>query len=108
MTNLNVFPVEETGAHIDEESEIPLSDVNSQTLWSMTDVTVTVGQKQEDLSTINEEDFHENYETEIPGTTKKKKSHKTRKASSMLILKWFASFVSFSLAIVFVHQSYSK
>ncbi|XP_043268969.1 zinc finger protein 19-like isoform X2 [Venturia canescens] len=71
--------VEETGAHIDEESEIPLSDVNSQTLWSMTDVTVTVGQKQEELSTINEEDFQEKYETEIPGTAKKKKSHKTRK-----------------------------
>lgn len=81
-----MVPVEETGAHIDEESETPLSDVNNgPTLWSIAEVTETLGHKDSEISTINEQDLQEKYETEIPETTKKKKSQKARKVQSTYI-----------------------
>lgn len=81
--------MEETGAHIDEDTETtPLSDINSTaTLWTIADVTQSVTHPEhnnESTTTINEHDLNNQakYETGIIENTKKKKSQKPRKTPS--------------------------
>ncbi|KAK2581969.1 hypothetical protein KPH14_002409 [Odynerus spinipes] len=77
--------VEETGAHIDDESESPLSTTNNESmLWAITDVTDHLHQGNVRTSTTNEQNLHEKEKTDIPQTTKKKKTLKTRKTNDEL------------------------
>ncbi|KAK0159659.1 hypothetical protein PV327_010752 [Microctonus hyperodae] len=78
--------VEETGAHIDEDTETtPLSDINSTaTLWTIANVTQSVTHSEhnnESTTTINEHNLNnqDKYETGIIENTKKKKCQKPRK-----------------------------
>lgn len=79
--------MEETGAHIDEESQSSLSGVNNDSLWSITGVSDHNRDKTattDTISTIEEEDLSESEKTDIPETTKKKKASLIRKSSSYL------------------------
>ncbi|XP_012268247.2 transcription factor E4F1-like [Athalia rosae] len=78
--------VEETGAHIDEEAEGSINDVNGgSTLWSISDVPDHGAQEQVETTTINENDLLEKEENEVPGNTKKKKSQKNRRSIDELV-----------------------
>lgn len=75
--------VEETGAHIDEEHDGSLNDVDGgSTLWAISDVPDHGAQEQVETTTINENDLLEKEELEVPETTKKKKSQKNRRPST--------------------------
>lgn len=71
--------MEETGAHIDDETESPLN--NDSPLWTITDVTSHVHRDHVKPSTVNDQGIHDKDKTDIPQTTKKKKILKTRKTS---------------------------
>lgn len=79
--------VEETGAHIDEDTtESPLSTVNNESpLWTITDVTEHVHRDHVKPTTVNEQTLHSKEKTDIPQTMKKKKILKTRKSSDELM-----------------------
>ncbi|XP_046623863.1 zinc finger and SCAN domain-containing protein 2-like isoform X1 [Neodiprion virginianus] len=75
--------VEETGAHIDEEADGSLNDVNGgPTLWAISDVPDHGAQEQVETTTINENDLLDREEIEVP-QTKKKKSQKHRRSSTV-------------------------
>lgn len=76
--------MEETGAHIDDETESPLSTVNNESpLWTITDVTTEqVHRDHVKPPPVNEQSVHDKEKTDIPQTTKKKKILKTRKSST--------------------------
>ncbi|XP_076652527.1 uncharacterized protein LOC143358895 isoform X1 [Halictus rubicundus] len=77
--------VEETGAHIDDDTESPLSTVNNESpLWTITDVTEQVHRDHVKPSTVNEQNLHEKEKTDIPQTSKKKKILKARKSNDEL------------------------
>ena len=77
--------VEETGAHIDDESESPLSAVNNDSpLWTITDVTQHVRRDHVKAATVSEQGLNEKGKTDIPQTTKKKKILKARKSNDEL------------------------
>lgn len=80
--------VEETGAHIDDESESPLSAVNNDSpLWTITDVTQHVRRDHVKPATVSEQGLHEKGKTDIPQTTKKKKILKARKSSVYICMR---------------------
>lgn len=74
--------MEETGAHIDDDTESPLPTTNSEsTMWTITEVTEQVQRDQIRPPVINDKSLEsEKEKTDIPQTTKKKKSPKTRKS----------------------------
>ncbi|XP_026668201.1 zinc finger protein 260-like isoform X2 [Ceratina calcarata] len=75
--------VEETGAHIDDETESSLSVVNNDnSLWAIADVTGNVHRDQIKPSTIDQAILDKG-KTDIPQTTKKKKA-KARKSNDEL------------------------
>ncbi|XP_066595796.1 zinc finger protein 271-like [Prorops nasuta] len=78
--------VEETGAHIDDESESALSTVNNETtLWTITtDVVDQVSREHIQTPTIAEPEIQEKEKKDIPPTTKKKKTAKSRKTNDEL------------------------
>ncbi|XP_047367663.1 zinc finger protein 45-like isoform X2 [Vespa velutina] len=77
--------VEETAAHINDETESPLSTTNNESmLWAITDVTDHVHRDHVRTSTTAEQNLHEKEKTDIPQTAKKKKSLKTRKSNDEL------------------------
>ncbi|KAK9297603.1 hypothetical protein QLX08_008750 [Tetragonisca angustula] len=77
--------VEETGAHIDDETESPLSTVNNESpLWTITDVTEHVHRDHVKPSAINDHGMHDKDKSDIPQTVKKKKILKARKSSDEL------------------------
>lgn len=83
-----IFAVEETGAHIDDETESPLSSVNNESpLWTITDVTDHVHRDHVKPSTVNEQSIHDKDKTDIPQTTKKKKILKARKSSKYIYIQ---------------------
>lgn len=68
-----IFAVEETGAHIDDETESPLSTVNNESpLWTIADVTEHVHRDHVKPSAINEHGMHDKDKSDIPETAKKK------------------------------------
>ena len=74
--------MEETGAHIDDETESPLSTVNNESpLWTITDVTEHVHRDHVKPSAINDHGMHDKDKSDIPQTVKKKKILKARKSS---------------------------
>ncbi|XP_074108950.1 uncharacterized protein LOC141533791 isoform X1 [Cotesia typhae] len=78
------FLVEETGARIDDDSEIsPLGEVNhSSALWSIsTNNTDPIAHDLNDSSIVNEQDSSDKFDTET-GSPKKKKTSKTRKTQN--------------------------
>lgn len=76
--------MEETGAHIDDETESPLSTVNNESpLWTITDVTEHVHRDHVKPATVNEQTLHNKEKTDIPQTIKKKKILKARKSSTL-------------------------
>ncbi|XP_015595932.1 zinc finger protein 37 [Cephus cinctus] len=78
--------VEEIGAHIDEDIETPLVDVNNgPPLWAIADVSKHTEQEEIQATTINEDDLQEKEETDIPETAKKKKLQKSRKNNDELV-----------------------
>ncbi|XP_029044223.1 zinc finger protein 879-like [Osmia bicornis bicornis] len=78
--------VEETGAHIDDETESPLSTVNNESpLWTITDVTAHVHRDHVKPATVNEQTLHNKEKTDIPQTMKKKKILKARKSNDELM-----------------------
>ncbi|KAG7188391.1 hypothetical protein KM043_008042 [Ampulex compressa] len=77
--------VEETGAHIDDDTESPLPNVNNEsTLWTITDVTEHVHREHTKAPTVSMPSIQEKPEGHIPQTTKKKKLSKTRKSNNEL------------------------
>lgn len=82
LIRIVVFAVEETGAHIDDETESPLSTVNNESpLWTITDVTEHVHRDHVKPSAINDHGIHDKDKSDIPQTAKKKKILKARKSS---------------------------
>ncbi|XP_011150321.1 zinc finger protein 271 isoform X2 [Harpegnathos saltator] len=77
--------VEETGAHIDEDTEPPLSTANNEsTMWNIADITEQAQRDHMRASVVGEKSLDEKAKTDIPQTTKKKKSPKTRKSTDEL------------------------
>ncbi|XP_012224417.2 zinc finger protein 271-like isoform X2 [Linepithema humile] len=83
--------VEETGAHIDDDTDSPLPTTNNEsTIWkSITDsITVQVQQRDQQIRpsvAISEnKSLDEKGKTDIPQTAKKKKSPKIRKSNDEL------------------------
>lgn len=78
--------MEETGAHIDDDTDSPLPNTNNEsTIWTITGVTEEVQQRDQQIRPpgVNENKSpDEKAKTDIPQTAKKKKSSKTRKSSS--------------------------
>ncbi|XP_011299471.1 zinc finger protein 45 [Fopius arisanus] len=72
--------VEETGAHIDEETESSTLVTNSSNLWDISDVTETV--QESTAREINEQDSQDKFEEKLPETAKKKKSQKGKKSQN--------------------------
>lgn len=82
--------MEETAAHINDESESPLSTTNNESmLWAITDVTDHVHRDHVRTSTTTEQNLHEKEKTDIPQTAKKKKALKARKSSAYMLKKLF-------------------
>ncbi|CAG5073991.1 Similar to ZNF768: Zinc finger protein 768 (Homo sapiens) [Cotesia congregata] len=76
--------VEETGARIDEDSEInPLAEVNhSSALWSIsTNNTDPIGHNLNESSIVDDQDSSDKFDTET-SSPKKKKTSKTRKTQN--------------------------
>lgn len=77
--------MEETGAHIDDDTDSPLPSANNEsTMWTITDVTEQVQQRDQQirpLAVSENKSADEKAKTDIPQTAKKKKSPKTRKSS---------------------------
>jgi hypothetical protein len=84
--------VEETGAHIDDDTNSPLPSTNNEpTMWTITDVTEQIQQRDQQIrppaTAINEnKGLDEKEKIDIPQTAKKKKSPKTRKSSIYIFL----------------------
>ncbi|XP_020292029.1 zinc finger protein 607-like isoform X2 [Pseudomyrmex gracilis] len=80
--------VEETGAHIDDDTDSVLPSTNNEsTMWAITDVTEQVQQKDQEIrppSVNDNKSSEEKSKTDIPYTAKKKKSPKARKSSDGL------------------------
>ncbi|XP_011342778.1 zinc finger protein 271 isoform X3 [Ooceraea biroi] len=81
--------VEETGAHIDDDTDSPLPAGNNEpTMWTITDVTEQRDQQIRPPATATavseNKDSDEKEKTDIPQTAKKKKSSKTRKSNDEL------------------------
>ncbi|XP_050451848.1 zinc finger protein 271-like isoform X3 [Cataglyphis hispanica] len=80
--------VEETGAHIDDDTDSPLPIANNESsLWTITDATEVQQRDQQQIkpSAVSEnKNSDEKGKTDIPQTAKKKKSPKTRKSSDDL------------------------
>ncbi|CAL7942124.1 unnamed protein product [Xylocopa violacea] len=77
--------VEETGAHIDDETESSLSVVNNESpLWTVTDVTEHVNRDHVKSNTVNDQSIIDKEKTDIPQTTKKKKILKAKKSHDEL------------------------
>lgn len=78
--------MEETGAHIDDDTDSVLPSTNNEsTMWAITDVTEQVQQKDQEIrppSVNDNKSSEEKSKTDIPYTAKKKKSPKARKSSS--------------------------
>ncbi|KAL0105172.1 hypothetical protein PUN28_016666 [Cardiocondyla obscurior] len=81
--------VEETGAHIDDDTDSPLPNANNESaIWTITGVTEEVQQRDQQLGppAISEnKSSDEKIKTDIPQTAKKKKSPKPRKPGDELI-----------------------
>lgn len=80
--------MEETGAHIDDDtdSSLPITN-NESTLWTITDAAEVQQRDQQQIKApvVSEnKNCNEKGKIDIPQTTKKKKSPKTRKSSSYL------------------------
>ncbi|XP_053979542.1 zinc finger protein 260-like isoform X2 [Hylaeus anthracinus] len=74
--------VEETGAHIDDDTESQLSTVNNESqIWTITGITEHVHRDHVKPPTVSEQGLHEKEKTDIPQTTKKKKILKARKTN---------------------------
>lgn len=77
--------MEETGAHIDDDTDSPLPIANNESsLWTITDAPEVQQRDQQQLKppVVNEnKTSDEKAKTDIPQTAKKKKSPKTRKSS---------------------------
>ncbi|XP_071642388.1 uncharacterized protein [Temnothorax longispinosus] len=80
--------VEETGAHIDDDTNSPLPSANNEsTIWTITGVTEEVQQRDQQIrppAVSENKSSDEKAKTDIPQTAKKKKSPKTRKSSDEL------------------------
>ncbi|XP_011870388.1 PREDICTED: zinc finger protein 34-like isoform X2 [Vollenhovia emeryi] len=79
--------VEETGAHIDDDTDCPLPSANNESaIWTITGVTEEVQQRDQQIRPPVSENkiTDEKAKTDIPQTAKKKKSPKTRKSSDEL------------------------
>lgn len=76
--------MEETGAHIDDDTDSPLPIANNEsTLWTITDATEVQQRDQQQIKPpAVSENKNSDEKTDIPQTAKKKKSPKTRKSSS--------------------------
>lgn len=77
--------MEETGAHIDDDTDSPLPIANNESsLWTITDATEVQQRDQQQIKSpaVSENKISdEKGKTDIPQTAKKKKSPKTRKSS---------------------------
>ncbi|XP_014469641.1 PREDICTED: zinc finger protein 93-like isoform X2 [Dinoponera quadriceps] len=70
--------VEETGAHIDEDTESSLPSTNESTIWTIPSITGTDQPPRDHMSVVSEESLDERSKTDSPQRTKRKRAKSPR------------------------------